>query len=98
MDATLARELGFDAEYVESAPLVDRPGVRFASQARILFPALTEVDTASAWKGLFAMAPDGLPGNGMTFGFLAAPLLLESWHGVKSAHHRLFAFDRMVRR
>ena len=34
-DATLARELGFDAEYVESAPLVDRPGVRFANQARI---------------------------------------------------------------
>jgi len=34
-DATLADELGFDAEYVESVPLVDRPGVRFADQARI---------------------------------------------------------------
>jgi glycine/D-amino acid oxidase-like deaminating enzyme/nitrite reductase/ring-hydroxylating ferredoxin subunit len=34
-DAALARELGFDAEYVDSAPLVGRPGVRFADQARI---------------------------------------------------------------
>ena len=34
-DATLAGELGFDAEYVESTPLVTRPGVRFANQARI---------------------------------------------------------------
>jgi glycine/D-amino acid oxidase-like deaminating enzyme/nitrite reductase/ring-hydroxylating ferredoxin subunit len=34
-DATLARELGFDAEYVETAPLVDRAGIRFQNQARI---------------------------------------------------------------
>ena len=34
-DATLAGELGFDAEYLESTPLVARPGVRFANQARI---------------------------------------------------------------
>ena len=34
-DATLASELGFDAEYVDAVPLVDRPGVRFADQARI---------------------------------------------------------------
>ncbi len=34
-DATLAAELGFDAEYLESVPLLDRPGVRFANQARI---------------------------------------------------------------
>jgi glycine/D-amino acid oxidase-like deaminating enzyme/nitrite reductase/ring-hydroxylating ferredoxin subunit len=34
-EARLARELGFDAEYVEAVPLVDRPGVRFADQARI---------------------------------------------------------------
>jgi glycine/D-amino acid oxidase-like deaminating enzyme/nitrite reductase/ring-hydroxylating ferredoxin subunit len=34
-DATLARELGFDAEYVETVPLVNRPGIRFAGQARI---------------------------------------------------------------
>ena len=34
-DARLAGELGFDAEYVESTPLVARPGVRFANQARI---------------------------------------------------------------
>jgi glycine/D-amino acid oxidase-like deaminating enzyme/nitrite reductase/ring-hydroxylating ferredoxin subunit len=34
-DAALARDLGFDAEYVESVPLVNRPGVRFRDQARI---------------------------------------------------------------
>ena len=34
-DAELARALGFDAEYVERAPLVNKPGIRFADQARI---------------------------------------------------------------
>ena len=34
-DAKLAGELGFDAEYLESIPLVGRSGVRFANQARI---------------------------------------------------------------
>jgi glycine/D-amino acid oxidase-like deaminating enzyme len=81
-----------------------------------VFPALTDVEIASVWEGLFAMTPDGLPyvgphrrypahwfalgygGNGMTFGSLAARLLLESWHAVKSADRRLFAFGRMVRR
>ncbi|HHY84830.1 MAG TPA: FAD-dependent oxidoreductase [Verrucomicrobia bacterium] len=33
-DAQLARELGFDAEFIESVPLVRRPGIRFANQAR----------------------------------------------------------------
>jgi glycine/D-amino acid oxidase-like deaminating enzyme/nitrite reductase/ring-hydroxylating ferredoxin subunit len=34
-DAALAGELGFDADYLDSTPLVARPGVRFANQARI---------------------------------------------------------------
>jgi glycine/D-amino acid oxidase-like deaminating enzyme/nitrite reductase/ring-hydroxylating ferredoxin subunit len=34
-DAKLAGELGFDAEYLDSVPLVGRPGVRFPDQARI---------------------------------------------------------------
>jgi glycine/D-amino acid oxidase-like deaminating enzyme/nitrite reductase/ring-hydroxylating ferredoxin subunit len=34
-DTSLARELGFDAEFVASAPLIGRPAVRFANQARI---------------------------------------------------------------
>jgi glycine/D-amino acid oxidase-like deaminating enzyme/nitrite reductase/ring-hydroxylating ferredoxin subunit len=34
-DATLAREMGFDAEFVETVPLMNRPGIRFADQARI---------------------------------------------------------------
>jgi glycine/D-amino acid oxidase-like deaminating enzyme/nitrite reductase/ring-hydroxylating ferredoxin subunit len=33
-DAALAVELGFDAEVVARVPLVDRPGIRFAGQAR----------------------------------------------------------------
>ena len=34
-DAQLATELGFDAEFVASVPLVGQPGVRFPGQARI---------------------------------------------------------------
>ena len=34
-EAALAEELGFDAEYLDSVPLTDLPGVRFADQARI---------------------------------------------------------------
>jgi glycine/D-amino acid oxidase-like deaminating enzyme len=39
----------------------------------------------------------GYGGNGMTFGFLAARLLLERWQGIRSQDHQLFAFDRAVR-
>jgi glycine/D-amino acid oxidase-like deaminating enzyme len=42
-------------------------------------------------RHLFAL---GYGGNGMTFGFLAAKLLLEQFKGVRSADRRLFAFDR----
>ena len=34
-DARLARDLGFDAEYVEAVPLVNLPGIRFPDQGRI---------------------------------------------------------------
>jgi glycine/D-amino acid oxidase-like deaminating enzyme/nitrite reductase/ring-hydroxylating ferredoxin subunit len=34
-EAALARDLGFDAAYMEAVPLVQRPGVRFESQARV---------------------------------------------------------------
>jgi glycine/D-amino acid oxidase-like deaminating enzyme len=33
-EATLAAELGFDAEYVDAVPLLHRPGIRFLNQAR----------------------------------------------------------------
>jgi glycine/D-amino acid oxidase-like deaminating enzyme len=39
----------------------------------------------------------GYGGNGMTFGFLAARLLLERWQGVKSRDHALFEFARLRR-
>lgn len=34
-EASQARDLGFDATYIESVPLMARPGIRFDSQARI---------------------------------------------------------------
>jgi glycine/D-amino acid oxidase-like deaminating enzyme len=37
----------------------------------------------------------GYGGNGMTFGFLAARLLLERWQGMTSRDHTLFEFDRL---
>jgi glycine/D-amino acid oxidase-like deaminating enzyme len=42
-------------------------------------------------KHLFAL---GYGGNGMTFGFLAARLLLECYRGVRTDDHRLFGFER----
>jgi glycine/D-amino acid oxidase-like deaminating enzyme len=42
-------------------------------------------------RHLFAL---GYGGNGMTFGFLAARLLLDWYRGDRSADHRLFAFTR----
>jgi glycine/D-amino acid oxidase-like deaminating enzyme len=41
---------------------------------------------------LFAL---GYGGNGMTFEFIAAGILLEQWLGIRSPDHRLFHFGRM---
>jgi len=43
-------------------------------------------------RHLFAL---GYGGNGMTFGFLAAKLLLEWYRGDRSPDHELFSFSRM---
>ena len=40
----------------------------------------------------------GYGGNGMTFGLLAARLLLERWQGAMSDDHALFEFGRMRQR
>jgi glycine/D-amino acid oxidase-like deaminating enzyme len=40
----------------------------------------------------------GYGGNGMTFGFLAARLLLERWQRTMSGDHALFEFGRLRRR
>ena len=76
-------------------------------------PALRDIETESAWEGMFATTPDSLPyigphrryprhlfalgygGNGMTFGFLAARLLLDAFRGVENADLQLFAFNRL---
>ena len=44
---------------------------------------------------LFAL---GYGGNGMTYAYLAARMLLERWQGIRSSDHRLFAFGRGRRR
>jgi glycine/D-amino acid oxidase-like deaminating enzyme len=43
-------------------------------------------------RHLFAL---GYGGNGMTFGILAARLLLEHWQGIRSRDHELFRFGRL---
>lgn len=40
----------------------------------------------------------GYGGNGMTFGFLAARLLLERWQGHVTRDHAFFEFGRILRR
>jgi glycine/D-amino acid oxidase-like deaminating enzyme len=42
-------------------------------------------------RHLFAL---GYGGNGMTFGFLAAQLLLDTYRGTEGSDHQLFAFNR----
>ena len=37
----------------------------------------------------------GYGGNGMTFAWLAAHILLEQWKGIASSDHQLFSFDRL---
>lgn len=53
-EADLARELGFDAEFEASVPLIERPGVRFANQARIhprkYLAALTKIITEAGGR------------------------------------------------
>jgi glycine/D-amino acid oxidase-like deaminating enzyme len=46
-------------------------------------------------RHLFAL---GYGGNGMTFGFLAARLLLDIYAGAEGPDHRLFAFNRAATR
>jgi glycine/D-amino acid oxidase-like deaminating enzyme len=77
-----------------------------------LLPALAEIGIESAWEGVFATTPDGLPyvgahrrypghlfalgygGNGMSYAYLAARLLLEQYQGQTSPDHALFRFGR----
>jgi glycine/D-amino acid oxidase-like deaminating enzyme/nitrite reductase/ring-hydroxylating ferredoxin subunit len=74
-DAQLASELGFDAEYLASVPLVGRPGVRYGDQARIhprrylagvakAFVALGGRIHEHSEAGEFCDAPRGVKANG----------------------------------
>jgi len=58
--------------------------------------SLPYIGTHRRYPGhLFAL---GYGGNGMTFSFLAARLLLEQWRNIRSPDHRLFSFGRARRR
>ena len=37
----------------------------------------------------------GYGGNGMTFAWMAAQILLEQWKGIASSDHQLFSFNRL---
>ena len=67
-DAALARELGFDAEFVETVPYAKRPGVRFANQAKFhpieyLAPLLQEIgrDNSSVFENTEVTRVDADP-------------------------------------
>jgi glycine/D-amino acid oxidase-like deaminating enzyme/nitrite reductase/ring-hydroxylating ferredoxin subunit len=84
-DATLARDLGFDAEYVDSVPLVARPGVRFADQAR-MHPRAYLAGVAKAFVAL----------GGRIYEHSAADEFCDEPRAVKVAGHTVSAEDIVI--
>jgi glycine/D-amino acid oxidase-like deaminating enzyme/nitrite reductase/ring-hydroxylating ferredoxin subunit len=64
-DAGLARDLGFDAAYVDAVPLMHRPGIRFAHQARI-HPRRYLAGVARAFVALGGQIYEHSPAEGFT--------------------------------
>jgi glycine/D-amino acid oxidase-like deaminating enzyme len=84
-DAAQARELGFDAEYVEAVPLVNRPGVRFADQAR-LQPRAYLAGVAKAFVAL----------GGRIYEHSAAEEFCDEPRAVKAAGHTVSCQDVVI--
>ena len=84
-DATLANELGFDAEFVETVPLIDRPGIRFADQARIQ-PRAYLAGVAKAFVAL----------GGRIYEHSAADEFCDDPRAVKVAGHTVRAEDIVI--
>ncbi len=81
-DARLARDLGFDAEYVEAVPLVTVPGIRFADQARI-HPRSYLAGLAKAFVAL----------GGQIYEHSAADQFCDDRRAVKAAGHTVRCED-----
>lgn len=77
-EAALAAELGFDALYVDSAPVMHRPAIRFANQLK--FHPL---------KYLTGLAQRALNGGGQIFEGTAAGDFSESTRSVDANGHRI---------
>lgn len=84
-DAWLARDLGFDAEYVETVPLVERPGIRFRDQARI-HPRNYLAGVAKAFVAL----------GGRIYEHSAADEFCDDPRAVKSAGHTVRCEDVVI--
>jgi glycine/D-amino acid oxidase-like deaminating enzyme/nitrite reductase/ring-hydroxylating ferredoxin subunit len=84
-DAALANDLGFDAEYVETVPLVDRPGIRFLNQARIQ-PRAYLAGVAKAFVAL----------GGRIYEHSAADEFRDSPRAIKAARHTVRCEDIVV--
>jgi glycine/D-amino acid oxidase-like deaminating enzyme/nitrite reductase/ring-hydroxylating ferredoxin subunit len=84
-DARLAREMGFDAEYLGYCPLVERPGVRFANQAK--FHPLKYLG------GLL----EAIPGGGShVFEQTEVTEFSDKHHGVKAGDHWVHCNYRVI--
>ena len=77
-EAALARELGFEAEFVDKAPFVNRPGVLFANQRRI-HPA----------KYLAALAAIVHGGGSFVFEDTASDEVVDEPLSVKARGHKV---------
>jgi len=80
--------------FIRLYPALDRAGIDYAWEG--LFATtpdkLPYIGRHRRYpRHLFAL---GYGGNGMTFGFLAAQLLLDAYAGREGPDHRLFAFNR----
>ena len=84
-DATMADELGFDAEFLESLPLVGRPGIRFADQARI-HPRRYLAGVAKALAAL----------GGRIYEHSAADEFCDNPRGVKANGHLVRCTDVVI--
>ena len=68
-EAELARELGFDAVFMESVPLMGKPGVRFSNQAKFhpllylaaLARAMHDLATDAEMVAVLARSPGAAP-------------------------------------
>jgi len=84
-DAILAADLGFDAEYVETVPLMGRPGIRFTNQARIQ-PRAYLAGVAKAFVAL----------GGRIYEHSAADKFCDNPRAVKVAGHTVRGEDIVV--